>query len=52
MLIELNGAQRELHDARRVVEDHDASGAKHRTGFGHRIEVHGNIDFLGQEYRR
>ncbi len=52
MLVELDGAQRELHDAGRVVEHHHAAGSKHRSGFRHRVEIHGDIDFPGQQDRR
>src|ERR1700680_3128490 len=50
--VELHRAQRKLDDASIVVEHHYTSGTKHRTRLRHRIKVHSDVDFFGQQHRR
>src|ERR1035437_2683781 len=49
VLVELGHAQSEPHDAHLVVEHDHAAGAEHRSRLHHRVEVHGDIDFVRLE---
>ena len=46
VLVELDGAECELDDRNRLIEDDDAGGAEHGARLAHLVEVHANIDFV------
>src|SRR6266436_1153077 len=45
--VKMHDAARHVHHAGVFVHDHHAAGAHHAAGFGDRIVVHGQIDFVG-----
>ena len=50
--VEVHDALRHLHHAGCLVEDDDAARAEHRAGLAERVEVHGDVDFIGREQGR
>src|SRR5271156_4524385 len=52
MLVELHRAQRKLDHAYGLVEHDHAPGAEQRSRLAHLVEVHADVDFFGQQYRR
>src|ERR1700761_81531 len=49
VLIELDGAERELDDRDCLVEHYDAGGAEHAASLAQLVEIHPNVDFIGAQ---
>ena len=47
VLVEADGAQRELDDGDGLVEDDDAAGAEHDAGLADLVEVEADVDLVG-----
>src|SRR3954463_13737530 len=52
MLIKVHNALSEFHHAGVIVKHDDTSGAEKSTGLHQRVEVHGNVNFVGLQNRR
>src|SRR6202008_2740640 len=52
VLIELDGPQRELDHADRLIDDDDAARAEHRPSFADLIEVEADVDLFGKQHGR
>ena len=49
--VEMHDAARDVHHAGVFVHDHRAARAEHRADLGHRIVIHGDVDFVGRKQR-
>ncbi len=48
--VELRDLQRDVEDRRRVVDDDDRARAEHRAGFGHGVEVVGDVQVVAGQH--
>src|SRR5208282_1193595 len=50
VLVELHGSQGKLHHADGIIQNHHAAGTEHAARLAYLVEVHANVDFVGQKH--